>query len=426
MGAIHSLYTLRRLRQRLYWSEDQIEELRARKLRALLEHCYHRIPFYQEHFKKLGATPKDFHTPDDLIHLPIVEKSQLRDHPEEFFDVQADKSELMRYSSSGSTGIPLELWYHPGERQRMGFTMTREFLFHGLKPYQRLVTVTEPRHSTPKNRWYHRLGIMNEKFLSIYDPPEENLDSMLRVDPHLLIGFPSVLLLIGREMQKRNGKQLRPRWLFTVAEVLTNQYRDALTEQWGVAPIDVYGSNETGHIAFQCSQRSGYHINVDSVHVEVVANDKPVKIGGRGEIVVTNFDLRVMPIVRYRVGDVVQLLPKKCSCSCQFPLLGEIAGRSDGFIVGSGGKLFSALEVSFLLHTLKGILHYRILQPDANKIIVEWVPRDSNVDVSGDIESALKPSMGDWVNIEIKKVAEIPREKSGKIRSVISSLPSPY
>jgi len=140
----------------------RIEALRREKLRELLRYCYDRIPYYREQFRRIGAEPEDFRSPEDLVKFPILDKETLRDHAEELLDPNADRSGWIKYRSSGSTGIPLELWYTPQERLRMGFTVTRELIYNGLKPWYRLVNITEPRHSAPKNRWYHRLGVMNE------------------------------------------------------------------------------------------------------------------------------------------------------------------------------------------------------------------------------------------------------------------------
>jgi phenylacetate-CoA ligase len=403
-----------------------MREFRKRKLASLLEYCYRNVPYYREKFRDIGATPQDFGNPEDLSQFPLLEKETLRDRPEEFFDPKADRSSWISYRSSGSTGIPLELWYHPAERQQMGFTMTREFLFHGLKPWHRMVNVTEPRHASPKNQWYHRLGLMNEKFLSVYDPPEPNLARLLEIRPHLLIGFPSVLMLIGQCMMKDGGEVLRPRMLFTLAEVLSPDDRALLTKQWGVEPVDVYGCNEAGHIAFQCSRREGYHINLDSLNVELVAGGKPVEAGERGEVVVTNFDLRVMPIIRYRVGDVAQSLESDCSCGCRFPMLGRIAGRSDGFLVGADGRLFSALEVALFLNKLQGVNQYRLVQQERGAISVEYTATGDGVVPDVEIRNLLYQHLGAGMAVEIRRVAEIPREKSGKIRTVVSRLPHPF
>jgi phenylacetate-CoA ligase len=426
MGALHSLYHLNRLKRRLFWSANKLESLRRKKLTLLLNHCYQHIPYYQEQFKKIGAQPGDFQTPEDLANFPILEKETLRDRSEEFFDPKADRNSWIRYSSSGSTGIPLTLWYYPAERQRMGFTITRTFLFHGLKPWYNMANITEPRHFTPKNRWYHRLGLMNERFLSIFDRVDSNLVRLREIEPQLLIGFPSILILIGQKMMEEALPPLRPKFLFTIAEVLTSDYRDVLTEQWGIAPIDIYGANEAGTIAFQCSRRENYHINVDSVHVDIMIGDRPAKVDERGEVVVTNLDLRVMPIIRYRVGDIAQKIEENCPCECSFPLMGKIAGRSDGFVIGANGKLFSALEVSLLMHPIQGIKHYRLVQEKYGHVRVEWVAKNRNSNSENEILLLLKKHLGAETTIEVRKVTEIRRERSGKIRSVISNLPHPF
>jgi phenylacetate-CoA ligase len=199
-----------------------------------------------------------------------------------------------------------------------------------------------------------------------------------------------------------------------------------LKELWGVEPIDLYGANEVGHIAFQCAQRNGYHINVDSLHVELIRGGKPVGSGERGEVVVTNFDLRVMPIIRYRVGDVAQFLEDSCPCGCRFPLLRGIAGRSDGFIIGTGGGTFSALEVSLLLKEITGVKQFRLIQEKSNEVIVEIVKAVPTAHPEEGIRRLLKKRLGSEMNIVLREVPDIPREKSGKIRSVISKLPHPF
>lgn len=281
MGAVDSLYHLYRLGRRLRWPPERLEELRWRKLQDLLQYCFKHIPYYRRQFDAIKAQPRDFQKPEDLAAFPILEKETLRDQAEEFLNPALDRSDWIRYRSSGSTGIPLELWYTPAERLRMGHTVTRELLFNGLSPYHRLVNITEPRHSSPKNRWYHRLGLMNEQFLSVYDQSHLNLARLMEFQPQAIIGFPSVLMLMGREMEKAENP-LRPKLLFTLAEVLTAQDRVLLQKLWGVDPIDLYGANEVGHIAFQCSQRRGYHINLDSLHVEILQGDRPTKMGIAG------------------------------------------------------------------------------------------------------------------------------------------------
>ncbi|MFH1736080.1 MAG: hypothetical protein ABIE92_15360 [bacterium] len=426
MKLLQSIYHLNRLKRRLTWPEERLHDLRCQKLTVLLNYCYSHSPYYREQFDKIGAKPEDFRSPEDLCDFPVLDKERLRDRGEKLLDPNADRSQWLRYRSSGSTGIPLELWYLPTERLRMGYTVTREMLYNGLKPWHSMVNITEPRHAVAKDRWYHRLGVMNEQFLSVYDQADLNLGRLAEIKPQLLIGFPSVLMLIGRELQQKGGLNWRPKLLFTLAEVLTAEDRKFLSQAWGVEPIDLYGANEVGHLAFQCSKRNGYHVNTDSVHVELIENGKPVASGQRGEIVVTNFDLRVMPMVRYRVGDIAAWSDQPCGCGCTFPLLKAIAGRSDGFIIGEGGKVYSALEVSLLLKPVTEMLQYRLLQIAENSLTIEVVPASDDRIFIDQINKILRDRLGQSMSIEVDLVKEIPREKSGKIRSVVSTLPHPF
>jgi len=426
MKFLQSTYHLNRLKKRLTWSVERLHELRQRKLKELLRYCYDNCRYYREQFDSSGAKPDDIKSFEDLAKLPILEKEVLRDRGEEIISSEMDRSCLIRYRSSGSTGIPLELWYLPEERLRMGYTVTRELFFDGMKPWYSMVNITEPRHSAPKNHWYHKLGIMNEKFLSVYDDAELNLQRLSDIKPQLLIGFPSVLTLIGNELRKSGTLNWKPKLLFTLAEVLTIEDRQCLIQLWGTNPFDLYGANEVGHVAFQCPERNGYHVNIDSVHVEILNGNLPAKPGQRGEVVVTNFDLRAMPILRYRVGDVSEWSDEPCKCGCTFPLIKEISGRSDGFLIGEGGKVFPALEVSLLLKPVQGIQQFRIIQESAENIKVEVVPTGEKTQYVDQITSLLKSRLGQSICIYITTVDEITREKSGKIRSVISNLPHPF
>jgi len=108
------------------------------------------------------------------------------------------------------------------------------------------------------------------------------------------------------------------------------------------------------------------------------------------------------------------------------PLLGPIAGRSDGFVVGADGKLYSALETSLLLHPISGVKHYRLIQEDPGQVCVEWVPKSPDSAAENEIRRVLERHLGAETRIETRRVREIPREKSGKIRSVISTLAHPF
>jgi hypothetical protein len=66
-------------------SPKKLREIQNERLRALIDRCYHDIPYYRDLFDKNGIKPKHIQTTDDLIHVPFTEKKDLRSlYPYEF------------------------------------------------------------------------------------------------------------------------------------------------------------------------------------------------------------------------------------------------------------------------------------------------------------------------------------------------------
>jgi phenylacetate-coenzyme A ligase PaaK-like adenylate-forming protein len=89
---------------------------------------------------------------------------------------------------------------------------------------------------------------------------------------------------------------------------------------------DNYGSTE-GFIAWQCPACS-YHINAEHVAVEIVdERGIPVGPGQMGRILITTLENRLMPLVRYEIGDYAIASNDLCSCGRTLPVLGKVIGR---------------------------------------------------------------------------------------------------
>jgi phenylacetate-CoA ligase len=69
--------------------------------------------------------------------------------------------------------------------------------------------------------------------------------------------------------------------------------------------------------------------------VEIVDPDSD----GYGEIVLTTVNRRVMPLIRYRTGDVARWLPEPCPCGLPFRRLSPLRGRLDEQVSCAWGNL---------------------------------------------------------------------------------------
>jgi phenylacetate-CoA ligase len=111
--------------------------------------------------------------------------------------------------------------------------------------------------------------------------------------------------------------------------------------------------------------------------------------------------------VRYRTGDVAVLwTTERCACGRGLPMLREIQGRTTDFVVAADGTVMHGLA---LIYTVRDLVAGAGTPADAEARIV----RD------------FKARLGASVNVVVERVAEIPPERSGKHRYVVSKVAVP-
>ncbi|MFZ2960535.1 MAG: acyl-CoA reductase [Candidatus Ozemobacteraceae bacterium] len=159
-----------------------------------------------------------------------------------------------------------------------------------------------------------------------------------------IVGLPSIIVKLAEEV-KRLGVPLRIEKILYGGEHLrapTIQFlRDTLGCSWvrsaGYACVD------TGPIGYQCTYLQGtvHHVLTSYQHIELLAPEdlKPVLGDAVGEIVATNLNRSLMPVLRYRTGDLGRwiVLPA-CPCGFTGPTF-ELLGRCDDLLVIGGLNL---------------------------------------------------------------------------------------
>ncbi len=82
-------------------------------------------------------------------------------------------------------------------------------------------------------------------------------------------------------------------------------------------------------IAGECSEHK-YHVLTPHVHIEILdENGKTVPDGTLGQVVITSLDNYLMPLIRYKIGDLAIKSSNMSSCKCgrNLPIINKIIGR---------------------------------------------------------------------------------------------------
>jgi phenylacetate-CoA ligase len=209
--------------------------------------------------------------------------------------------------------------------------------------------------------------------------------------------------------------------IFPTAETLTTQSREILERFFKTNVYDQYASSEGAPFIFECKNHK-LHLELQSGVFEVLdVNNSPTN---KGRLVVTSFTTYGTPLIRYDIGDSIELSNEMCTCGNNNPLVKQILGRIDDFIYSPEVGKINLGNISNTLKGTKGIIKFQVHQNDLNKLRILIVIDPSiydntikNIFISNWIER-----VGEHIELQIDYVDDIPNEKSGKYRIVKNNI----
>jgi len=172
------------------------------------------------------------------------------------------------------------------------------------------------------------------------------------------------------------------------------------------------------HFVTQC-ERGVYHAHPEYGVVEVLRDGKAVGPGETGEVVATSFVALCMPLIRYRLGDVMEVDGSPCDCGRAFPTFRRVLGRQDDVIVTPDGRLIGRLDPAF--KGVDGILESQVEQVASDRVVVRIVPspefRNEAAEV---IRRQVAERLGPTVSVSTEIHGSLARGPGGKLRAVIA------
>ncbi|HEX2529067.1 MAG TPA: hypothetical protein VHL31_22575 [Geminicoccus sp.] len=412
----------------------QVRAFQDERLRSLVAHAYENVPFYRQLFDRHGVRPGDIRGVDDIGRLPIVTKRDLREAPLPSLIARGhDLNRLLTINTSGSSGEPFVVRRSWLEQRLLYLFLLRAQRQLGRRFGDRIARLQLVRANHPKDnkiigRALKRLGLDSGLILDIQAPPEVHLRQLRDYKPDILGGYPNALLRLGEHLDDEHKREIRPRMLFSTAEVLTPTMRERLHKLWSAPAYEVYASIELSVIAWECPTAGGLHVCDDAVILEVMQGDRPAAPGERGEVVVTALHAHAMPFIRYRLGDVVRRGPDTCSCGQPFSKIDSIQGRMRDYFRLPGGRWLHPLELSALMpDEADWISQRQFIQEREDHIVARLVlAPGATTDRVAEFERRAAELVGQRATIQVEVVPEIERSRGGKLLAAASHVQSNY
>jgi len=424
-----SVRRLRELEKSQWWSGEEIEAERVRRLRTVLASAQANVPFYRQMFARARFEPGAVRSVADLARLPLLTKALIRENTEA---LKADDAPaLKRYNTGGSSGEPLVFFIGKDRASHDVAAKWRATRWWGVDIGDpEIVVWGSPIELGAQDRLRGiRDRILRSTLLPAFEMSDAKLDTFIAairaIRPRMIFGYPSALAHIAQHAGQ-HGQRLDDLGIvvaFVTSERLYDHQRAEIAQAFGCSVANGYGGRDAGFIAHECPQR-GMHLSAEDIVVEIIGADGTVLGPGQsGEIVVTHLATRDFPFIRYRTGDMGILDTAKCSCGRGLPMLKEIQGRSTDFVVAHDGTVMHGLALIYVLRDLPEIASFKIIQESRERVRVLVVPRGVlTAAARNSIDEGLRLRLGRAVTVEIEEIREIAAEESGKFRYVVSKV----
>jgi hypothetical protein len=176
------------------------------------------------------------------------------------------------------------------------------------------------------------------RVFSVLRPLPDLVADLNDFQPTVLYGYPSAILQLATE-QKSGRLNIRPLLAVASGEGLAAHAGAGIAAALGCRVTVRYLASEALALTSRCRQGL-LHVNADWNIVEPVDSAfRPVPAGELSHtVLVTNLANRVQPLIRYNLGDRVQLDAGPCACGSPFPTL-RVEGRSGEVLSFAAGAV---------------------------------------------------------------------------------------
>jgi phenylacetate-CoA ligase len=261
-------------------------------------------------------------------------------------------------------------------------------------------------------------AVAGERTVAAVEYTQARLDAWARLiqrwRPTLLYGYASALGELARHVL--DADLVMPASLmgvYSTAEMLHDEHRARMQQAFGCRVFNQYGCREVPNIAWEC-RHGGMHVMADLVHLE------SVPLEGEDRLLVTSLTNRLMPFIRYDLGDAGRLLEGACPCGSPFPLMEMGLCRQNDLIRTPSGKRVHPAVFNRLLYGLTQIRQYQWMQATPERMVLNLVcPDRLEASLVPLLEEALRREVDPAMALEVNYLDEIPRTASGKHRYVI-------
>lgn len=402
IGAIHALAAFSRTRrlQRKLRSREDISEWREGRLRHFLDQVAPRAEFYRSFKGK------------PLSSLPILHKKRVLENFHLLNVAGVTAGEAWEAIEKGERARGLVAGYSTGTSGNRGLFLVSDkerFIWLGVLlaktltdfPWRKYRVALALPASSALYESASETGRIALRFFDLRKGLRAWRDELEEYAPDTIVAPPKVLRALAEE-----PRGLRPKHLFSGAEILDPLDRAAIEEVFNLTVREIYQATE-GLFAVACPKGT-LHLCEDIVAFEW---EEPVAGSGLVSPIVTDFTRSTQILARYRMNDLLELSPKTCACGSALQPVQSILGRSDDVFMlaaAEGHQLLITPDVlrNAVVDADRRIEDFRVTQTSAAQVEVR-LPEELGLEIAGKAAAALLKTLREAGAADVEVIAAI-------------------
>jgi phenylacetate-CoA ligase len=303
-------------------SPETIKKWQWAKVAELLKRA-NQVKFYKLLYRKYGIKIEQIKNFEDFKNIPLITEDDLRDNARDFLYMPLNKIWRV-FATSGTTGKPKLIFREPITNESEILSVFHH-LFKRAGFIPKLAAIMRPAGGLGAS------GPVTAKVMELLGipcftvSPESSLKktvlALTEIRPDLLIispSFASMLILNLKREGVAPGK-LGVEKIISTGEALHPNERRFIEQEFNAEIINTYGAADPSvWLGSECSSHHGLHLFPYTSYIELLDRDGKIS-EDKGEVIVTPFSNHAMPLVRYRLGDFVEIDHEPAGCSTSLP-----------------------------------------------------------------------------------------------------------
>ncbi|WP_234266992.1 phenylacetate--CoA ligase family protein [Hydrogenophaga sp. NFH-34] len=357
--------------QRLQGVRDRVADTVAFAMQA--------VPYYRDTFCALGFDPDKLRQDLRWLQdLPWLTKDIIREQGDRLLSRPLAEVRHHACKTGGSTGQSCVIHYdqpaadHSAAvtlycRQRVGKTQRKPELHFACRFPGDLVPPWPSREDFKcfaMNRSNIFFGALDDAGL------EEIWATLLRRRPYLIHGHPSTIYALACHIEKTRGSARAFRIFESSGELMEDYQRHKIAQALQCRVVNRYGLAELGVVAYELEEgMPGMQLLDSEAWCEMAPVDNATVGSDRGELTFTALRNRLMPLIRYRSGDLGRVEQRETGV-----YLTEVIGRIHDMVPINGVPHATHHIQDVLDHRVGGIQEFQIdlrSAPPVLRIVVD-------------------------------------------------------